>query len=156
MVVYVPERNLRHISKFLFKNSYLYRYFLSISYGDVQKGLEKRRSELTSCLKEFRDILTQDDISFTVLVFPWLDHHDSWKPLFYLRRIIVLEILDELGIEHYDLLPCLDFALNEEIPVRETKHDPRHPNDEFSRIIAEYLWEHGFLTESRNPITQIE
>ena len=59
---------------------------------------------------------------------------------------MILEILAELGIEHFDLLPCLDYALENGINVHEFGRDPRHPSEEFSRIIARHLYERGFLT----------
>ncbi len=153
LVIYAPDRNLTDVSRFLFRRSYLYRAFLGLSFGGDDRRIEHRQRELTACLKDFRDILAMDDIALTVLVFPWLRDHESWLPKTILRRILILEILDELGIQHFDLLPCLDYAFEIGINVHESKRDPRHPSDEFSEIIARHLYERGFLTVRRHAST---
>lgn len=78
-----------------------------------------------------------------MLLLPPLMPPEEWPDAFELRQRTAFEILSDLGIDHFDLIPALERALEDGVDVQESPNDWQHPSPEMGQIIARYLAEQG-------------
>ena len=134
-----------HFNYWLFKNSTLYRVYLSLMASATNRASliddVKRRMSI------FQKYGEQDGFDFRVVVYPELDKMSKWPEKFLKERGDILRILKELNIKHYDVAPLLDRALAHHPRkwARLKPDDHFHPSNAFSRMIAEEVIKHGFL-----------
>jgi len=144
IVVYVPNKPLTDINRWLFIHSYIYRYLLGASLGWT-KDQASVTEEVQVSLRELRDILASDNISFTVLVLPVIKQFGSWSPEEKKAREDALGILVDLDIQYFDLNPALQNGIAEGIINLEPNNDSWHPSPDVSIVFAEYLFDNSFL-----------
>ena len=104
--------------------------------------------EVRQSLKELRDTLNRDRIMLTVLVLPWLDRYQDWPLVRKQRRDRILQVLEDLQIQHIDLLEPLNEALDKGVEVEESLGDRSHPSAEVSAFFARHFFEY----DQRNRI----
>lgn len=154
--IYYARRPLAELNPWLLRHSYLYRFLVGATirhtapYG-FEEDVER---EVTDALVGFARLTRERGARFTVLVLPYLTnvrlHGLHWPAEIGRRYETILERLDELGIEHYDLLPALEAAhaaaaaSGERIDVQETPEDTDHPSRAFGSFAAEHLRARGF------------
>ncbi len=144
LVICSLRKPLRSISPWLFRRSYLYRLFLSLTMSESVDARGIRKGVATS-LKDLRDLVGRDGAALTVVVLPYLAPRDDWGDWRLGARQATLEILKDLGIRHFDLLGVLRAALAEGISIQERPGDTLHPNQELSERFAAYLVAQGLL-----------
>ena len=146
MVAYAPSQPLRGLSPWLFGRSHLYRLIvgLSLSRGEGRAAIE---GEVRASLRELRDRLERDGIAFSVIVHPYLLHSRTWSQDMKRRRALILEILTDLRIQHYDLLAVSDEAIREGVQVQESPGDSWHPSDAAAAHFARYLYGRGLVKQ---------
>ena len=133
--VYAPNLPARHVNGWLFRRSYLYRWWLGKTRtGDRQ--IDEVMAETRAALAELRDLLARDGIRFSVLVLPFLKPYTEWQPGDQFAHRAILCMLAELGIRHVDLYPSLAQALADGIKTREVATDDWHPSDAVSERFA--------------------
>ncbi len=133
--VYTSSRTL-HPSLWLLSSSYLYRMTISIL---TQQNLESDIRHTKQSLLELKNNLDAHHTRFIVLLLPILDHYQNWTKSEKLSRQFSLSIFRALKIEYFDLLPVLEQALSEKVPVNQSPGDTWHPNDQISMRFAKFL-----------------
>ena len=89
-----------HFNYWLFKNSTLYRVYLSLKASLTNRvGLSE---DLTENLENLRDMGKQYGYEFRVVVYPQLDHKNKWPEKLVRQHREIVEILQRLGIKYYD------------------------------------------------------
>jgi hypothetical protein len=134
-----PNRPQRHFNLWLFRHSHLYRFLAGLTFlqAEDEGAIE---AEVTHAVQELRDILAEEDIEFKVIVFPALKPYQKWSSHEEESRAQILDLLEELDIEYFDLLEVSDKAIAQGINVHETAGDVWHPSAEISQIFANYLY----------------
>lgn len=144
-IVYSPNAPLAKPNRFLFIHSYLYRFLLGRNLkGEYNKGGSIAK-EVRNSLGELRDVLARDNISLTILVFPLMKPYEKWDPDEKTRQDILLYIVRNLQIRHFDLMEPLQQAIAAKVPLEKNKGDYWHPTSEASSVFAEYLFRNSFL-----------
>ena len=144
LVVYQTNKPSKNIDTWLFKNVYLYRLLIGLTTFE-SKNINTIANEIRYSLKELRDILKKDDISLTVFIHPSLKPYDQWKEKDKISRTNIIQILNDLNIQHYDLLNVLEEAIKHNVNIKENKGDSAHPSNEIARLYAVYLFKEGLL-----------
>lgn len=134
-----------HFNFWLFKNSTLYRVWLSLKASATDRA--SLIDDVKRRMAKFQSLGEKDGFTFRVVVYPQLDKLATWPQKFLKERNDILEILTQLGIEHYDATPLLDRALQDHPRdwARLRPDDHFHPSREFSRLIAQEIINKGFL-----------
>jgi hypothetical protein len=133
--VYAPNLPARRVNGWLFRRSYLYRWWL----GKARAGdeaIDAVMAETRVALAELKDVLDRDGIRLTVLVLPFLSPYREWSCGDQYAHAAILGILARLKIAHVDLLPVLEQALADGVEARETPDDDWHPGDAVSDRFA--------------------
>ena len=146
LVAYAPSQPLRGLSPWLFRRSHLYRLAVGLSLSR-REGRTAIEDEVRASLRELRDRLDRDGIAFSVIVHPYLLHFSRWSGDMKRHRALMLEILTDLGIRHFDLLATSDEAIREGVQVQASPGDPWHPSDAAATRFARYLYERGLVQE---------
>lgn len=145
-VVVTPYLGSRQFNPWLFRNSVLYRAYLSLKIALIgRRGLSE---DVKKYLAELQDMADRDGFILRVVVYPWLDRFDNWSTRHQDQYHDIIHILNELGLVHYDLLPLLEKTLDDGRPVEWTRRHPSdhaHPSEEFSKIIGDHLLEQGVI-----------
>ncbi|WP_449246806.1 SGNH/GDSL hydrolase family protein [Desulfarculus baarsii] len=135
----------QHISYWLYKHSTLYRVYVSL------KASFTNRASLQDDVREnialLQRLSRQHGFALRVVVYPELEKLTLWPENFRRQRADILKILDELGIEHYDVAPMMDRQLQRHSRdwARLEPTDHFHPSRALSRLIAEEVVERGYL-----------
>ena len=145
-VVVTPYLGSSQFNPWLFRNSVLYRAYLSLKIAIFgRKGLTE---DVKKYLVELKNMSQRDGFVLKVVVYPWLDHFQNWSHRHQNQYNDIIRILNELGLPHYDLLPVLEKTLAEGHPVEWTRRNPTdyaHPSEVFSEVIADHLLKEGII-----------
>ena len=147
-VVITPYAGGSHFNPWLFRNSVIYRVYLSIKIALF--GRQGLAEDVQKHLAELDGLGRQDHFRLVVVIYPWLDHFDNWPKKFQDQYRQALEIMERLGLHYYDLRPLLDQALKTH-PVEWTHRsegDFVHPSKDFCAMAADYLIQERFLDET--------
>jgi len=144
LVVYAPNVPLQRINPWLFQNSHLYRLLLGTTVSHTGRR-EAMAKEVRQSLGELKDLLEQDHIAFTVIVHPLLKPSEQWVSEDMRMRSMILTVLDQLKIRHFDLFDELQSAIRSGVNVQEGTGDHWHPSADVSERFARYLYESGLL-----------
>ena len=111
----------------------------------------ERWASVVESMKSFKRLSQEDGFDLVVVVFPML--YDFQDYPFEAYRQQVLKLLNELDIDHIDLLPAYsEFEAN---AFRVMENDAWHPNELGHKIAAEelksYLEETGLLVDKKSP-----
>jgi lysophospholipase L1-like esterase len=123
-------------SRSLYKHSALYRLWLRFW---ITNKNQESVANVKQALSRFKTLTSEQNIEFAVVVFPILKPPNEWSDSELRSRQSTLQILEQLDIPYYDLLPSLEAALEDGIETQETPNDPWHPNDQVSERFADYL-----------------
>jgi len=134
-----PNRPQRHFNLWLFRHSHLYRFLAGLTFLQAEDE-GAIATEVTHAVQELRDILAEEDIEFKVIVFPALKPYQKWSSHEEESRARILDLLEELDIEYFDLLEASDKAIAQGINAHETAGDVWHPSAEISQFFANFLY----------------
>lgn len=146
LVVYSPKKTIHNISPFLFKNSFLYRMYISFimsSNSDPDGGVK----EATSSLTELTNQLKNKNIEFIVIISPWLKPTSTWTTFEKDYHNKIVQILDNLKIKKIDLSNIIDKAISTGIKIHDFRNDLVHPSDELGDYFSIYLFNSGLLSK---------
>jgi hypothetical protein len=153
-VVVSPYLGQEYYNAWLFKNSVIYRLYLSAKAGLTGRaGLE---DDVKKYLAELKGISREDDFNLKVVIYPILKTEADWPSSYLHQHEQIIRVLKELGIVYYDLKPLLNETLkNHPVKwVQLTEGDYFHPSQQFSGIIAKHLLEQGLLRQEMKAIEQ--
>jgi len=153
LVIHAPDVPLDRLNPWLFRHSYLYRFFAGLRTGR-HKDRDALAGEVTENLRVLRDRLAADGIAFTVLVFPLFKPVPEWDADERDAAKRIGGILDVLQIQNVNLMPPFEAALAEGIQTQETPGDWWHPGDAVCRRFAEYLGQKGLIRSLPVPDRQ--
>ncbi len=144
LVICSLRKPLRTINPWLFRRSYLYRLYQTLTTSEAgdDKGIRK---EVACSLKQLREMVAADEATLTVLVFPYLAPPHEWGEWRLGARQTTLGLLEDLQVRHFDLLDVFLAALVDGVPTQERQGDTLHPSGELSERFAAYLHRHGLL-----------
>ena len=151
-VVVSPYLGQEYYNAWLFKNSVIYRLYLSAKAGLTGRaGLE---DDVKKYLTELKGISREDDFNLKVVIYPILKTEADWPSSYLQQHEQIIRVLKELGIVYYDLKPLLNETLkNHPVKwVQLTEGDYFHPSQQFSGIIAKHLLEQGLLKQEMKAI----
>lgn len=153
-VMVSPYLGQEYYNAWLFKNSVLYRLYLSAKAGFTGRaGLE---DDVKKYLAELKSISHEDDFNLKVVIYPILKKEADWPSSYLRQHEQIIRVLKELGIVYYDLKPLLKETLKSH-PVKwvqVTEGDYFHPSQQFSGIIAKHLLEQGLFEQEIQAIEQ--
>jgi hypothetical protein len=149
-----PYLGQEHYNAWLFKNSVIYRLYLSAKAEFTGRpGLE---DDVKKYLTELKGFSQEDNFNLKVVVYPILKTEADWPSRYLKQHEQIIRILKALGIVYYDLKPLLNETLKIH-PVKWvqlTEGDYFHPSQQFSRIIAKHLLEQGLFEQEMKAIEQ--
>lgn len=147
LMVYAPKIPAGRINKYLFKNSCLYRLFLSARTNLEIMMISKKEidREVTRYLAELKESLSHDGAELTVLIHPRLEPYKDWPVTEKASYDKIIKILRELKIRYFDMKDVFDKAISDKIDMREVPNDPAHPSDKMGLYFGEYLYNKGLL-----------
>lgn len=137
-----PLRDKRKLNMWLFSNSYLYRFWLGLSWGDINP---ERAIEVRSNLQALQTLTQQNNTDLRIILLPLLKPVADWTKSENWSREQSLKIFKELNIAYYDLLPVLQQACAKGEPLEEVTGDFWHPGDAMALAFARYLHEQNLL-----------
>ena len=155
LCVRLPDGTVSGPFRWLMEHSALYRLYRKARAATIEPRSREEASRLASrSLREFRDLLAEKGVKFTVLVFPVLDRTEDGSEYERWAHGEALRILRDLGIRHFDLAHPLKAALDEGVDVRQSPEDYWHPNAEGGVRFARYVADRGLL-ETPHPRTLV-
>lgn len=148
-VVLVPQMGRDEYNQWMFLNSTLYRFYLSLkkSLFIDPRGRPGRLADMKANMARFKAMAQEDGFRFKVVIYPTLDLRAKWTQNDNTHYQAILAILEELRIEAHDLTPVLERALVQH-PVKWTRfleQDKIHPSQAFAGMAAEHLLDRGLL-----------
>ena len=149
LVVVAPQRPLRPVNRWLYEHSHLHRLWLGITSGQ-DEGRIRFADEVRRSLEDLRDTARADGVALTVLVLPIMARTEDWRDEDRSRRTVVLGILADLGIRHFDLLPALLRALADGVEPGAGPGDGWHPSKRAAEYFAAFLHEQALLQPRAN------
>lgn len=135
--IHFMRRDGHHINGWLFSHSYLYRWLTGLSLGNLDRA--RQRASVKEALAGFRQTTEEQKVKFSVILLPILKPYDQWTGKEKWSRQNALELLQEQGITSYDLLPDMEAALKEGLPLTEAPGDTWHPGVAVAEHFARYL-----------------
>jgi len=126
----------------LYQKYTAFRCFRLIQDGKMTNSLFR---DTRLSLQSLNGELVQSGAKMKVLLLPILAPLNDWTPSQIESRKQALQILNELGIEYFDLLEPLVSALQTNTQLTEKLGDTWHPNDVASGYFARYLKARHFL-----------
>lgn len=153
-VMVSPYLGQEYYNPWLFKNSVIYRLYLSAKAEYTGRpGLE---DDVKKYLAELKGISQEDDFDLRVVIYPILKTEVDWPRSYLKQHEQIIRILKALGIVYYDLKPLLNETLKSHPLkwVQMTEGDYFHPSQQFSGIIAKHLIEQGLFEEEMKAIEQ--
>lgn len=145
LVVFSPNKTIHNMSPFLFKNSYIYRFYIGYLMSQKKQGYLDNE-EVKSSLLELKNILEKDNIKLTVIISPYLKPYNSWENYEKNNRKKIVSILNDLKIRYFDLSHLVEQAVNEMIILRDDYTNITHPSRELGLYFAKYLYENKLLS----------
>jgi hypothetical protein len=150
IIYYCPGGPIKFINKFWFENSFLYR-FLSCGFFRYNRNKKLLVSNSEKELSLLKNYLFNKGIDFKVVILPISQPYNEWQTEMKTNRRMAIKILDNLYIKYFDLLDVLSVAVNKNIVLAETPGDYWHPSEDFSFMIAKYLYKKGLIDEYCAP-----
>jgi len=153
-VMVSPYLGQEYYNAWLFKNSVIYRLYLSAKAGFTGRaGLE---GDVKKYLAELKGFSQEDDFNLKVVIYPILKTEADWPSSYLQQHEQIIRVLKELGIVYYDLKPLLNETLKSHSVkwVQLTEGDYFHPSQQFSGIIAKHLLEQGLFEQEMKAIEQ--
>ncbi|MDD5355875.1 MAG: hypothetical protein PHY56_05025 [Candidatus Omnitrophica bacterium] len=153
LVVYSPDKPTIMIERWFFKYSYLYRMivssYLQLFYKNNGNGKikEEIKREVKNSIGRLKNILNNENIKFTVVVFPVIDIFDHWASQEKESRREIINILQSLNIRYFDLSEVI-FQLTPKFPSLiefSMDNDRGHPQDKVALYFAAFLHEKKLL-----------
>jgi hypothetical protein len=150
MVVYAPGMTQQNLSPWLFRHSSVYRVYLGARLSltrqrePVGKGIV---DEVRKSLAELSELTAGDGARLSVILLPIFKPVSQWSEVESESRKQSLEILRELGIEHYDLMDVLLQTMADGIAVQYKPGDTWHPSAEAASLFVESLVDSGLLSD---------
>ncbi len=152
LTISIGEAPLSRLDQTLLATSNLYRHFFKRRLRSlVRRDPVTTAAETRAALIELRRALERDGAALTVVLLPILEPFERWTPRERRHRELALQILEELELDHYDLLVPLQAALADGIRVEETPGDSWHPSRRASRRFLRYLLKRGYLDAAVDP-----
>lgn len=147
--VYRPAVPRKDLDSGLFEMSYLYRYVkgLMISPRERQNRLWQ---EYHDGVKSFSDRLARDHIRLSVAVLPVLTSRQQWSQAEIDWRKVLLTMLTELQIEHYDLTEVFVPGKAWSASLPETGSEGWEPSSEMAHAFAQYMTYQGLFRSREN------
>jgi hypothetical protein len=144
LVLYALEQPATPVNRFLFAESYLYRALLGLvlAPGGDPNAIA---AEVEANLAELKGLLERDGIDLSVIIVPFMASPDQWQSGQRERHATILEVLDRLGIRHFDLLPALEEALVAGVVVQQEPGDIWHPSWDAAQAFTTALLNQGLL-----------
>ena len=122
----------------LLLNSALYRYVMAaIFYRKYDDDLMK--NNIKKALADIKMVLDQQNVSFTVLLLPYLYDYERWDKKVKQDHRYIKQVCKELSIRYVDLLKPMIQALADKVDIEETPGDYAHPSDAVCRYFAKYI-----------------
>jgi hypothetical protein len=149
LIVYAPGRPLGRAGAWLFQHSRVYRVVLGVQarlsrrFGDPFAALVR---ETEKDLVDLRESLEADGVRMTVLLLPLFRPYADWTAAERRSREEALRLLEGHGFRYFDLLPVMEEASREGVPLGQAPDDPWHPSDALSERIASFLRDQGLLS----------
>ena len=153
-VMVSPYLGQEYYNAWLFKNSVIYRLYLSAKAGFTGRaGLE---GDVKKYLAELKGISQEDDFNLQVVIYPILKTEADWPSSYLQQHEQIIRVLKELDIVYYDLKPLLNETLKSHPVnwVQLTEGDYFHPSQQFSGIIANHLLAQGLFEQEMKAIEQ--
>jgi hypothetical protein len=148
MVVYAPGMAQQDLSPWLFRHSYVYRAILGARLSLMRKSEPVSAGiveEVRTSLAELSELTQTDGVRLSVIVLPIFKPVAEWSDVELESRKQSLAILDELGIEHYDLMDELLQAYADDVKVQLSPGDTWHPSAEAAKLFVESMVSKGLL-----------
>jgi len=126
-------------------HSYLYRYLWSVRLAATH--VERSRAieqEVEQSLGELQALVRERGAEFSVLVLPWFLPEPQWSEELRRHQRETVQLLERLGVRHYEFLDTLERAVADGITIQETPGDVQHPSGEFGQRMAADLLARGF------------
>lgn len=145
MVFVSPYLSKSELNPWLYKNSILYRAYITIK-GSI-KGRKSLVHDTKNIFKKFKNMSIDNKFALKVIVYPIIDHQSQWGEKYLDQHNEIIQILDDLEIEKYDLKPVLKEYLeqNSLASAQMVEGDYFHPSEKFSKKIANHLIRSGLL-----------
>lgn len=132
--------------------SHLYRHYLRQRVASkLEKDSITSEAETREALARLKSSLDADGIGFNVILMPVLKPLVDWTEMERRSRELSLEILADLGIPVFDLVPPLEAGLENGLETHEAPGDIWHPNDAIARRFARHLARAGYLESLLPP-----
>lgn len=128
------------INPWLFERSYLYRW----AWPHMDDSHLRARQVLES-LTEFKELLTQQKIRFSIVLVPMFKPVSEWDKSEQWSRQVSQEYFRQLDLTYFDMLPTMEAVLQEGQEVTETPGDFFHPNQLLADRFAQELHRQGLL-----------
>lgn len=143
--VHAPQTRIRGASGWLFGKSYLYRCWVGHQLSKKAGGREEIIAATRENMSRFKEILDREGIQFTVVVQPIMMAPEKWWKVDQESHALILALLREKGIRHFDLAVPLRQAIGAGVNVTGTPPDKWHPDRTMAGYFARYLKQKGML-----------
>jgi hypothetical protein len=147
LLIYSPRYKKQLANAWLFKNSFVYRWIQKRTLEIISQ--DEQAQEVRKRLQELKGMTDDAGIRLTVVVLPIFQPYDKWRADEQWSRKQSLEILDELKIRHFDLLPSMEAAMRDKVEIQESPSDTWHPSDEVAQYFARFLAQEGLLEKKK-------
>lgn len=132
------RKDRAQINPFWFNHSYLYRWLTGINLGRLDYN--RRKAAMREALHGWQRTMAEQKVEFSVILLPLLKPMGEWEKREKWSRDTALELLKELNIRHFDLLPAMEQALKEGVSIQESPDDSWHPSDGAATYFARFLY----------------
>ncbi|NQU39158.1 MAG: hypothetical protein HQ523_04325 [Lentisphaerae bacterium] len=147
LVVFAPNFPVQEMNESLYRWSYIYRMGLGIAKRG-NANIDRVTEETGDALRELKTLLTTDGVELTVVVLPFLRPLEQWSAGDRFSHDLIIRMLQEQDIRHFDLLaPCRQ-AIRDGIDIQETAGDDWHPSQAAANRFADDLSRRGLLTKA--------
>ncbi|MEZ5966816.1 MAG: hypothetical protein R3F56_23455 [Planctomycetota bacterium] len=127
-------------SPWLFRHSEIYRrYVLARASLMSPYTVEDGIADVRKALERLRDRLRTDDVGLSIVVLPTIRPPTEWTDSDRRVHTAALGVVSELSVRAFDLLPALNRAVADHLPLGEIPGDTWHPSRELAGVMAEHL-----------------
>jgi len=144
-VAYDADRPSASPNPWLYQHSRLYRGQNTLRARCTTRGSEQMLAEIERELGAFARRLEARGVRFSVLVLPILAPLENWSQRELRVRAQSLEMLQRLGLRHFDLLAPLERALELGVEPCQTAGDTWHPSPAMGVAFGAWLKRHALL-----------
>lgn len=138
------RKDRAQINPWWFSHSYLYRWLTGINLGRLD--YDRRRAAMRAALQGWQNTMAEQKVEFSVVLLPLLKPVSQWEKREKWSRETALELLKDLKITYYDLLPDMERALEEGVSIQESPDDSWHPSDAAAAHFAQILYKQDILS----------